>query len=244
MSHSRRERSRRGGSRRGRERPAGRVVRALCISVAVAALTASAVSISAYLLYPVAGMEIEGSRMFPEKEARQEVPDGASLLLLDASGLQRKVESNPWVKSAEVTKDWGSDIVRVQVEERRAVLKGELGDQEVVLAQDGTRLPGLGGASLPRVRLDEHRLERIVEAQRVLDRNGVEVEAFREVDAGGVEVAAGHEGAESRPVVFSGEVSDSQARALRNLLRDEPEAPYFDLRSPQRVVVGGGAEDS
>lgn len=237
-------RFRRESSRRGRARPAGRVVRALCVSVAVAALTASAVSIFAYLLYPVAGMEIEGARMFPETEARKEVPDGSSLLLLDPSGLESKVESNPWVKSAEVTKEWDSDIVRVQVEERRAVLHGDLGDREVVLAQDGARLPGLGGASLPRVRLDEHRLERIAEAQRVLDRNGVEVEAFREVDAGGVEVTAGHEEAESRPVLFSGEVSDSQARVLRDLLRDEPETPYFDLRSPQRVVAGGGAEGS
>src|SRR5947209_17299105 len=121
-----------------------------------------------YLLSPVSGIEVHGARMFPESEAWKAVPNKASLLLLTPDILERKIESNPWVESARVIKDWESGIVTVEVKERKAVLDGNLGSRRVVLAADGTELPGLGGASLKQVVLDEMQLEEIVRASGML----------------------------------------------------------------------------
>jgi hypothetical protein len=172
--------------------------------------------------------------MFPESEAWNAVPDRASLLTLNAASLERKVESNPWVKSAVVTKNWDSGIVTVKVEERRAVLDAEVDGRRVILGEDGMRLPGLGGATLGRVELDEDQLGEILAFARVLEDNGVRLDSVDEVGPGGVEATV-----EGRHVVFSGSIGDEQARALQDIMDEHPEARIFDLRSPQRVVVGG-----
>jgi hypothetical protein len=207
----------------------------------VAVLTTVTILFVAYLVAPVAGIRVEGARMFPETEAWNAVPEHASLLTLNADMLERRVESNPWVKGAEVSKNWESGIVMVQVEERRAVLDGEIDGRRVILTADGTELPGLGGANLGRVELDEDQLGEIVEFGRVLERNGVTLDSVEEVGPGGIEATVG-----GRRVVFSGRVGDGQVRALEDVMRQHPEAPIFDLRSADRVVVGvpsnGGAE--
>jgi POTRA domain, FtsQ-type len=172
--------------------------------------------------------------MFPESEAWYAVPDRASLLTLNTTALERKVESNPWVESAVVTKNWDSGIVMVEVEERRAVLDAEVDGRRMILAEDGTRLPGLGGADLGRVELDENRLGEIVEFASVLENNEVALDSVNGVGAGGVEATV-----EGRRVVFSGSVGGEQARALEDIMGEHPEARIFDLRSPGRVVVGG-----
>lgn len=206
---------------------------ALAISAAVAALTTLVVFVVAYLAVPVAGVQVVGARMFPESEAWNAVPDHASLLTLNATALEKKVESNPWVKGAMVTKNWDSGIVAVEVEERRAVLDAEVGARRVVVAADGARLPGLGGADLERVELDEDLLGEILEFARVLESNGVRLDSVDEAGPGGIEATV-----EGRNVVFSGEVGDEQARTLEDVMGEHPDAPIFDLRSPQRVVVG------
>ncbi|MDP8949846.1 MAG: FtsQ-type POTRA domain-containing protein, partial [Actinomycetota bacterium] len=94
--------------------------------MAVAALTTVTVFVASYLILPVAGVQVTGARMFPESEAWYAVPARASLLTLNTASLEREVESNPWVKSAMVTRDWESGIVTVQVEERRAILDAEI----------------------------------------------------------------------------------------------------------------------
>jgi hypothetical protein len=43
---------------------------------------------------------------------------------------------------------------------------------------------------------------------------------------------------DGRRVLSSGDVGRDQARALEGIMEEHPEAPYFDLRSPGRVVVG------
>jgi len=210
--------------------------RALALSAAVAALTTATVFVISYLCAPVAGVQVIGARMFPELEAWNAIPNRASLLTLNAATLQEKIESNPWVEGAVVTKNWDSGIVTVQVEERRAVLDAEVDGRRMILAADGTRLPGLGGADLERVELDEDLLGEVVEFARVLDSNGIRLDSIDEAGPGGIEATV-----ESRRVVFSGDISGGQARVLEGVMAEHPDAEIFDLRSPQRVVVGGSS---
>jgi hypothetical protein len=210
------------------------LLRALSISLAVAALTTSTVVVLSYLILPVTGVKVTGARMFPESEASSTVPARASLLTLNTAALEKEIESNPWVKRAVVTRDWESGIVTVHVEERHAVLNAEVDGRRVILAEDGTELPGLGGASLRRVELDEDQLREILEFARVLERNGVGLGSVDRVGPGGIEARV-----EKRRVVFSGKVAGEQARALEGVMSEHPGARIFDLRSPERVVVGG-----
>lgn len=210
--------------------------RAFLLSAAVAALTTATVFFISYLSAPVAGVQVIGARMFPELEAWNAIPNRASLLTLNAATLQKKIESNPWVEGAVVTKNWDSGIVTVQVEERRAVLDAEIDGRRMILAADGTRLPGLGGADLERVELDEDLLGEVVEFARVLDSNDVRLDSIDEAGPGGIEATV-----EGRRVVFSGDISGGQARVLEGVMAEHPDAEIFDLRSPQRVVVGGSS---
>ena len=212
---------------------AWRLLRAVILSAAVAALTAIVVYTGAYLLFPVTGLEVTGARMFPESEAWQALPDRASLLTLNTGALEKKIESNPWVQSVEVLKNWESGIVTVEVKERRAVLSGLLNGREVFYSADGTELPGLGGAHLGRVELDAGRLEEILGIVGTLRENGAGLESVDGAGARGVTVIV-----DGRRVLLSGDVGRDQARTLEGIMEEHPDAPYFDLRSPGRVVVG------
>ena len=214
------------------------MLKALIASVIVAALTALAAFYGAYLLFPVTGVEVEGARMFPEREAWAAVPDRASFLTLDEEDLEREIEANPWVKGAKVLKNKESGIVLVEVEERRAVLSGDLDRESGVWAADGTELPGLGGARLKRVELDEGRLEEILAISEALEENGVRLDSVDGVGARGVEATV-----EGRRVLFGSGVGAGQLRALAGVMKEHPEAPYFDLRSPERVVVAAAEGD-
>jgi hypothetical protein len=210
------------------------LLRAFLLSAAVAALTTATVFVISYLSAPVAGVQVIGARMFPESEAWNAVPNHASLLTLNTAALEEKLESNPWVEGAVVTKNWDSAIVMVEVEERRAVLDAEVDGRRTIVAADGARLPGLGGADLDRVELDEDLLGEVVEFARVLESNGVRLDSIDEAGPGGIEATV-----EGRRVVFSGGVGAGQARVLEGVMSEHPDAEIFDLRSPQRVVVGG-----
>jgi hypothetical protein len=202
--------------------------------VAVAALTTVTVFVISYLSFPVAGVQVVGARMFPESEAWNAVPDRASLLTLNTALLEREVESNLWVEGAVVTKDWELGIVTVQVEERHAILDAEVDGRRVIVAADGTELPGLGGADLTTVELDEDQLGEALEFMRVLESNGIRLDSLDEAGPGGIGATV-----EGRRVVFSGGVGNRQVRALEEIMSEHPEAQIFDLRSPKRVVVGG-----
>ena len=212
---------------------AWRLLRAVVLSAAVAALTAVVVYAGAYLILPVTGLEVTGARMFPESEAWQALPQRASLLTLNTDAMERKIESNPWVQGAEVLKNWDSGIVTVEVKERRAVLSGLLNGREVYYSADGAELPGLGGARLGRVELDAGRVEEILGIVGTLREGGAKLESVDGVGARGVTVTV-----DGRRVLLSGDVGRDQARALEGIMEEHSEAPYFDLRSPGRVVVG------
>jgi hypothetical protein len=207
--------------------------RPVAISATVAVFTALVALTVSYLFFPVTGIEVKGARMFPESEAWEALPNHSSLLSLNAAAFESQIESNPWVEGAEVLKEWESGIVTVQVEERKAVLNGDLDGRRIVLAADGTELPGLGGASLTRVGLDDEvQLKEISRVGEVLEESGVQLDSIDAIGAGGVEATV-----EGRRVLFAGEAGDGQARALKGLMEEQPEVPYFDLRSPERVVV-------
>jgi len=199
----------------------------------VAAITAGAIFVASYLISPVTGVRVEGNRMFPAADAWEAIPDHASLLTLNTKSVEREIESNLWVEGTEVTKNWDSGIVTVQVEERSAVMDAELAGRRAIFALDGTELPGLGGASLESVRLDGDQLEDILKSGKVLRDNGVSLDSIDAVDAGGIRATV-----EGRSVVFGGVVRAGQARALPGVMDRHPDAPLFDLRSPERIVVG------
>lgn len=213
---------------------ASSTLRAIAASLAVAAVTTVTIVLVAYLAAPVAGVRVEGARMFPESEAWNAVPEHASLLTFNTEMLEQNIDSNPWVESVEVSKEWESGIVAVEVKERRAVLDGYVDGRRVILAADGTRLPGLGGESLERVELDEDQLEDVMRAGGTLTENGLTLASVDGVGSGGIEATV-----EGRRVIFSNGIGDDQARALRGVMARHPDAPLFDLRSPDRVVVGG-----
>jgi hypothetical protein len=186
-----------------------------------------------YLNFPVKGVRVEGAHMYPESQVVNAIPDNASLLTLNKKLLEEKVESNPWVQGAEVNENWNSGIVTVQVEERRPMLYAEVDGREIILSADGVELPGLGGASLTKLELDRDQVGEILDFANTLHRNGVRLDVINGVDAGGIRATVA-----GRPVVFSGDVTDGQAEALKNIMLQHPDARGFDLRSPDRVVVG------
>ena len=198
----------------------------------MAAATTLTVVLITYLSFPVAGVRVEGARMYPESQAADAISNHASLLTLNEEILKRKVESNPWVQSAEVNKNWKSGIVTVQVEERRPVLDAEVNGREIVVSADGRVLPGLGGAGLKRLELDRDQVGEILVFARTLHENGLRLDSLDGANAGGIEATV-----EGRRVICSGEVGDRRARALKHIMPAHPDAGVFDLRSPERVVV-------
>ncbi len=212
-------------------------LRAILISVVVAVVTTAVVVIVAYLSFPVTGIRVEGATMYPESDAWDAVSQHASLLTINEENLERKVEANPWVEGAEVLKDTESGIVTVKVEERRPILDAEVEGERRTLALDGSELPGLGGASLARIELDEDQVGDVLRVGRDLREGGLRLESVDRAGPGGVvATVAGHR------VVFAGDVSESQVRALRDLVVDSSESTVFDLRSTGRVVVTDDAE--
>ena len=174
--------------------------------------------------------------MYPEFEVSDALPDNASLLTLNKNLLEKKVESHPWVESAEVNENWNSGIVTVQVEERRPMLNAEVDGREIILSADGKELPGLGGADLEKMELDRDQVGEILDFASTLHENGVRLETIDDVDDGGIRATVA-----GRTVIFSRDVTEGQAEALKNIMPQHPDAQAFDLRSPDRVVVGAPA---
>ena len=199
----------------------------------MAVATTLIVLLVAYLSFPVKGVRVEGARMYPESEAVNAIPNNASLLTLNKRLLEERVESHPWVAGAGVNENWNSGIVTVQVKERWPMLYAEVDGREIILSSDGEELPGLGGASIAKLDLDRDQVGEILDFARTLHENGVRLDSIDGVDAGGIRATV-----TGRPVIFTRNVSDSQAEALKNIIPQNPDARVFDLRSPDRVVVG------
>ena len=212
-------------------------LRAVLISLLLAVSTTAAVVVVAYLSFPVTGIRVEGATMYPESDAWDAVSHHASLLTLNEERLERRIEANPWVEGAEVLEDNESGIVTVKVEERRPVLDAEVEGERKTLALDGGELPGLGGAGLARVELDEDQVGDVLRVGRVLREGGLQMESVDAAGPGGIAATV-----EGRKVVFAEDVSEDQVRALGDVMGRWREAAVFDLRSPGRVVVTADAE--
>jgi hypothetical protein len=214
-------------------------------SIAFLTIGVSGVLIALYLLFPLNDIRVEGNEMLLDSALLEDIPERTNLLMIRASDLERGLNSNPWVEGVDVNKDWDSGTVVVKVKERAAALNARLtGGERVVLAEDGTRLPGLGRASLSEIEVGRVRLKEIQEGQRSLERNGVAVESVESVGGEGVELSVkGSEGSGSK-VMFSGGIGGGQARMLDELLSERSEARYFDLRTAGRVVVGPAPEQN
>jgi hypothetical protein len=171
--------------------------------------------------------------MYPESEVINAVPDNASLLTLNREMLEDRVESNPWVESAEVNENWNSGIVTVQVKERWPMLYAEVDGREIILSSDGKELPGLGGVGPAKLELDRDQVGEILDFANTLHGTGVRLYSIDGVGAGGIRATVA-----GRRVIFSRNVTDGQAEALKNIMPQHPDARVFDLRSPDRVVVG------
>jgi hypothetical protein len=191
----------------------------------------------AYLSFPVTGIRVEGATMYPESDAWDALSQHASLLTLNDEKLERKVEANPWVESAEVLEDNESGIVTVKVEERRPVLDAEVEGERKTLALDGGELQGLGGTGLARVELDEDQVGDILRVGRVLREGGLQMESVDAAGPGGIAATV-----EGQRVVFAEEVSEDQVLALGTVMGRWRESAVFDLRSPGRLVVTADAE--
>lgn len=211
-------------------------LRPISISLAVATLTAIIVYIGSYLIFPVSGVDVEGARMVPKSEVWQAIPGHTSLVTLNAELLENRLKSNPWVKGADVNKDWSSGIVTVEVKERRPFLSGELEGRKVVYSAGGVEIPSLGGTGIESVPLDPKRLEEILSAGKTLQDNGVAVESIVGVGPYGVEATV-----DGRKILFSERIRPSQANALPELMSNNPQVSSFDLRSPERIIVEGQA---
>lgn len=212
-------------------------LRSILISLLVALVTTAAVVVVAYLSFPVTGIRVEGATMYPESDAWDAVSEHASLLTLNDEKLERQVASNPWVEGAEVLEDSESGIVTVKVEERRPVLDAEVEGERRTLALDGGELPGLGGTGLNRVELDEDQVGDVLRVGRVLREGGLRMESVDAAGPGGIAATV-----EGRTIVFAGEVSGLQVRALDEVMGRWREGVVFDLRSPGRVVATMDAE--
>ena len=72
---------------------------------------------------------------------------------------------------------------------------------------------------------------------RTLHRSGLTLESIHGAGAGGIEAKV-----KGREVIFSGNVGERRVMALKHIMPEHPEARVFDLRSPERVVVGAPHE--
>jgi POTRA domain, FtsQ-type len=205
--------------------------------VATAAATTLILILIAYLAFPVTGVIVKGALMYPESEVTDAIPDHASLLTLNEEMLERNMESHPWVQGIEVNEDWNSGIVTVQVEEHRPVLDAEVDGRRFVLSAGGEELPGPGGAGLERVELDRDQVGEILVIARTLHRSGLRLDSIDKAGAGGIEATV-----DGREVIFSGNVGERRVMALKHIMPEHPDARVFDLRSPERVIVGAPHE--
>ena len=112
------------------------------------------------------------------------------------------------------------------------MLDAEVEGERRTLALDGGELPGLGGAGLERLELDEDQVGDVLRVGRVLEEGGLLMESVDAAGPGGIAATV-----EGRRVVFTDEVSGAQVRALGEVMGRWRESVVFDLRSPGRVVA-------
>lgn len=202
-------------------------------------MTAACVFASAYLLFPLNGIQVKGAVMFQRSELSDFDSRGSSLLTLNSSALEKTVLEDPWVSDVSVEKNWSDNVAVVKVEERKPILMAKIDGEEVVFAPDGEELPGEGTVDLDPVEVEWYEVDGILRAVRTMRESGARVGSVEGYGVEGIEATV-----EGYKVIFSEDVGPEQARALRGVIAANPQASGFDLRSPGRVVVSGDPGDS
>lgn len=210
-----------------------RVLRTIVISVVAGTLASVAVFVGAYIAFPLEGVNLRGERMLQKSEVEGLVSKRSSLLTLNTRSLEQEIETNPWVESATVERDWRKHEVVIDVKEHRAVLLASVEGRERILASDGAALPDTGGARLSPVELERWQVPAVLESVRTLEAGGANLESVDSFGAEGITATV-----DGRRVILSDTVRSEQASALGEVMRQNPNSPYFDLRSPGRIVVG------
>src|SRR5215213_770726 len=95
------------------------------------------------------------------------------------------------------------------------------------------RLTGGGSFSRQTARSFRGQVGEILVFASTLHRSGLTLESIDGAGAGGIEATV-----EGREVIFSGNVGERRVMALEHIMPVHPDARVFDLRSPERVVVG------
>jgi cell division protein FtsQ len=125
---------------RERRQRAIRVRRALVIGAALAVLALVGWALSAVAnapIFQVREVTVEGNTALSADEvlAAAQVPEDATLLKLSKSAIVSRVEADPWVEAASVSRKFPGTVV-ITVEERKAALVVDAGGSSLWLVSD------------------------------------------------------------------------------------------------------------
>jgi cell division protein FtsQ len=112
-------------------------------------------SLSRSALFGLRHLEVSasGHRSATELRARADLREGTNVVWLDTGSVERRLEADPWIARATVTRSlpW---TVRIRVVERTPVAIVDGGRHGTYVAADGARLgPAAASSALPRISL-------------------------------------------------------------------------------------------
>jgi cell division protein FtsQ len=89
-------------------------------------------------VFPIKVVEVEGAERLTADHVRAlaQVPEDATLLRFPADEVRERVETDPWVASANVSRNF-PDTMRITVEEREPAALVDLVDEYLVVDSDG-----------------------------------------------------------------------------------------------------------
>jgi cell division protein FtsQ len=127
----REHRERQRAIRRRRSKVPGRILIAFAI---VAALVFAAFFVYQSSLFSVQEVQVEGTQRLTSERLTElaAIPESSTLLRLDDKGIESRLETDPWIESAKVSRSFPSTIVLTVVERKIAMVV------EVPATHDGT----------------------------------------------------------------------------------------------------------
>jgi cell division protein FtsQ len=137
-----------------RRMPSGRAL-VFVVGASLFVVLVSVFATSRSALFALRRVEVRGfaHRSAAEVVTRADVPTGTNIIWLDTAAVERRLESDPWIARATVTRALPSTL-EISVAERRPIAILRDGPAATLVAADGTRL----GAAPTRARLPAIRL--------------------------------------------------------------------------------------
>ncbi|MDR1184443.1 MAG: FtsQ-type POTRA domain-containing protein [Coriobacteriales bacterium] len=126
----REHRERQRATRRRRSKVPGRI---LIVFAIIATLVLAAFFVYQSSLFAVQEVQVEGTQRLTSERLTElaAIPESSTLLRLDDTGIQSRLETDPWIESAEVRRAFPSTIVLAVVERKIAMVV------EIPVTQDG-----------------------------------------------------------------------------------------------------------